>query len=350
MKILYVMGTSSGIGGLEQHSFNLSRLMSQSHEVHFIADQHYQQYFQQQPLTVFHAVNFSKSRLNPCFILHIFRLIKKIQPDIIHVQGGKAAKIISILLPYLKISSVVTVHGMKNHLYSYRRFDAIIAVSQRVADRFHQFKNVHTIYNGIELPSQTFRPNINSQRRVVAVGRLDPVKAFDQLIIAWQEIDYPLDIIGEGSQRPMLTALIEKLGLQDKVRLLGYKQDILAEINNSQLLVISSHKEGGPIVLAEALLLKVPVVATNVGMVAEFLPKPYIVESAHSQHLKQSIQSALDNLAQLELDFLGSFTKAEHELSLHRMYEKTFSLYHDLVKYPNLGKHNDLEKHHDLEK
>ena len=49
----------------------------------------------------------------------------------------------------------------------------------------------------------------------------------------------------------------------------------------SDLVVVSSLREGGPLIVAEALLVHKPVIATDVGMVREFIPEKYINGKYH---------------------------------------------------------------------
>ncbi|MFH4234114.1 glycosyltransferase, partial [Acinetobacter baumannii] len=70
--------------------------------------------------------------MNIGLLYSLFKEIRKIAPDVVHAQGGKASKILSFLLPFLKVPSVATIHGMKNNMRSYRHFNEVITVSQAV--------------------------------------------------------------------------------------------------------------------------------------------------------------------------------------------------------------------------
>ncbi len=90
---------------------------------------------------------------------------------------------------------------------------------------------------------------------IVAVGRLDPIKGFDQLLrdLAPLDLDFRLKIIGDGSQREMLSRLIDELKLGDKVELCGFREDIPEQLANADLVLISSQSEGGPVIALETL-------------------------------------------------------------------------------------------------
>lgn len=335
MKVMHVMATSGGMGGLEAHTFHLSQYLSEdinyTTEVHLLIDQSYKSTVKHLERVHFHWVDFRKSRWNPILLLQIHKIIKQVKPDLVHAQGGKAVKLIGCLAPYLQAKTVATVHGMKNHLGDYRRFDQIIAVSGKVAEKFQTYANVETIYNGIQI-TRLDRQGAVPQQRALAIGRLESVKGFDRLIQAWVNVDFKLDIIGEGSERPYLEKCIEQLQLQDRVRLLGFRSDITEMLLDSQFLVISSVKEGGPIVMAEALLQHIPVISTDVGMVAEFIPPTYISKSHNIEDLHQLIQETIQNKASLSIDFNEAFTQAEQQLSVDVMCQKTQQLYQRLLK------------------
>lgn len=332
MKILQVMATSGGVGGLEAHSFNLSRGLNQAgHEVHLLIDQRYEALDAQLKGVHLHCVDFAQSRWNPVLIFKIFKLIQQVQPELVHAQGGKASKIISFLQPWLKVPTVATVHGMKNHVRDYQRFDRLICVSQHVADKFNYRSGVSVIHNGVDLlPQQTSTDQAITSERAIAIGRLDAVKGFDRLIQAWQGVDYRLDIIGEGAAREKLEQLIVQFDLQDRVRLLGFQSAIADEIRNCSFVIVSSLKEGGPIVVAEALLLHTPVVATDVGMAKEFIPAAYIAADAEVQSLQQLIHTTLAQRSRLAHDFEPAYQKAAASLTLKAMCQKTIAVYQQL--------------------
>lgn len=103
---------------------------------------------------------------------------------------------------------------------------------------------------------------------LVSVGRLEWQKGYDDLILAFQQVlvVYPhatLTILGEGSQRAALTTQIQALKLQQSVFLAGFTANPYATVAQADLFVSASRYEGYSNAILEALVLKVPVVATN---------------------------------------------------------------------------------------
>ena len=78
-------------------------------------------------------------------------------------------------------------------------------------------------------------------------------------------------IAGEGPSRPELESLILSLGLGDRVRLLGFRDDVRSLLGEADLFVLPSHSEGFGITLVEAMACEVPVLASNVGGAGEVI-------------------------------------------------------------------------------
>jgi glycosyltransferase involved in cell wall biosynthesis len=120
---------------------------------------------------------------------------------------------------------------------------------------------------------------VPAQRLVIgAVGRLSPEKAFDLLIEVVADLhagrgptagasglDLELWIVGEGGERGRLERRIEELGMSDRVRLLGYRDDTVPLYEAMDVYALSSTREGLPNALLEAMALGLPVVATRIA-------------------------------------------------------------------------------------
>ena len=122
----------------------------------------------------------------------------------------------------------------------------------------------------------------NFKFSIVAVGRLDKIKGFDLLIHAASELkfDFELKIYGQGSERQNLQNLIDSLKLQDRVRLCGFCDDVAAALSASHLHVISSRKEGFPVILIEGIFYSPVLISTRVGGISEILSEEFLCEAA----------------------------------------------------------------------
>lgn len=167
--------------------------------------------------------------------------------------------------------------------WSYRRADRVIAVSQGVADDTRALlglpaERVAVVHNPsvpADLAARArepvdhpwFQGSGSGTPVLLAVGRLVEPKGFPVLLEAFARLrrDRPcrLVVLGEGGMRPELTAQAERLGIADGCDLPGYRDNPYAYMARAALFALSSSREGFPNVLAEALAVGTPVVATD---------------------------------------------------------------------------------------
>lgn len=144
-----------------------------------------------------------------------------------------------------------------------RKFDRFVVLTEEDAKMWGEMPNIRVIPNAANFIAQKYSDC--SEKRVIAVGRLDYQKSFDRLIMVWEKVhekmpDWRLDIFGQGEWKEMLQGMIDERGLQDCVRLNGPTNDIGKEYAESSMLVMSSHYEGFPMVMIEAMACGLPVV------------------------------------------------------------------------------------------
>ncbi len=145
------------------------------------------------------------------------------------------------------------------------------------------------IPNGVD--TQKFRPadqggarqslgidtSMNETEIIIgAAGRLTKVKGFDVLIEAVRLLVESgrrprVLIAGEGPERDSLRTQIAEAGLQDRIQLLGIREEMATLYAACDVFVLSSHREGSPSVVLEAMASECPVVATAVGGVPEII-------------------------------------------------------------------------------
>ena len=164
---------------------------------------------------------------------------------------------------------------------------AVVAVSRDLAGKIAALgvdpRRIHHIPNGVDL--SRFAPGDRAQARrslglaenghlLVAAGRLEPVKGYDRLLKALALVpDAHLTLVGDGSQRQALEGLCRALGIEGRVRFAGTvaHERLAPYFQAANLMVMSSHSEGWPTVIHEALACGAPVAAPAVGGIPEAL-------------------------------------------------------------------------------
>lgn len=164
----------------------------------------------------------------------------------------------------------------------YRYADCITAVSRECATDLRNFSRlqdsaVEFIYNPFDLAYIRSRSQERVQHPwfesgqppvIMAIGRLNQAKDYPTLIRAFARLSAKrsvrLMILGEGELRNMLEAMVAECGLSaDDVQLPGFVSNPFAYLARSNLFVLSSHYEGLPGALIEAMACGTPVVSTD---------------------------------------------------------------------------------------
>jgi glycosyltransferase involved in cell wall biosynthesis len=112
---------------------------------------------------------------------------------------------------------------------------------------------------------------------LLSVGLLIDRKGHHRIIEAMPSLpEYTLLIVGEGPERARLAALVERLGVGDRVRLIGARPhaDLPAFYGAADALVLASSREGWANVLLEAMACGTPVIASNIWGNPEVVRSP----------------------------------------------------------------------------
>ena len=302
MKILYQIHSTYNPGGMERVLLNKVKYLveKQGWEVVVVTtDQHGRPSFYPFPDSVRMidlGINYSDDNGKPFLkkLAGYFRrrqehkkrlegLLKKERPDVVDCfYPGECS-----FVPSLKDGSrkVMELHQSKlfHHQYNrsglmgradkvrawmderlVRKFDRFVVLTQEDMQMWGEMPGIRVIPNAANFIAEKYSDC--SAKRVIAVGRLDYQKSFDRLIQVWEKVhqqmpDWRLDIFGQGEWQEMLQGMIDERRLQETVKLNGPTKNIGQEYSESSMIVMSSHYEGFPMVMIEAMACGLPAVS-----------------------------------------------------------------------------------------
>lgn len=254
------------------------------------------------------------------------QLVRERQIDIVHAHDYKTDFLVWALARVESVIALSTAHGWSRSSareYGYyfadkillSRYPAVIAVSEPIRQTLIRFgarpERVKRILNAIDPDAFRRTPGVRENVRrelsipddasiVGSVGRLERVKRYDILLDAVAMLRKPAFVViaGDGTCRADLQNQAHRLGLGDRVRLLGVRSDAKEIHQAFDVYVQSSETEGVSNAVLEAMALETPVVATAVGGTGELIDDGVhglLVQKNDANALALAIQRTLDD-------------------------------------------------------
>lgn len=240
------------------------------------------------------SLNMKPGSLDPRAVLALARYLREQKPQIVHTHMvhanllGRVARLL-VRVPVLISTAHNVNEGSRWREIAYRLTDSwcdlTTQVSQAGLERYVGVgavpgNKIRFVPNGIN--SLEFSPNPQLRARLrrelgweeqfiwLAVGRFAEAKDYPNMMQAFARVhalrpEARLMIAGLGEQMKAIQQLAQTLGLDQAVRFLGLRKDVVALMNAADGYVMSSAWEGLPMVLLEAASTGLPMVATNVG-------------------------------------------------------------------------------------
>lgn len=172
------------------------------------------------------------------------------------------------------------------------KFDKILVISNKLeegmlkhAQNERERKSIVKIFNPIDKNDTLEKAHVpvddmpfagSSDPVFVSVGTVYPQKGYDRLLQVHKRLldegfQHHLLIIGDGYDLDNIQAQLDSLKLQKTAKMLGYKSNPYPYMEQSDFYVMSSRHEGYPTIIAEALILKKPVSATDISGIRDLL-------------------------------------------------------------------------------
>lgn len=357
MRILYVI-TRAGAAGAQTH---LSTLMHGLPEEHKLAvavgeEGYVTDSARRRGARVFIVPALTRSirpDLNFRAVLGIRRIIADWHPDVIHahcLNGGLAGRLAA---RWAGCPSVYTVHGWQfakgvpklrrpvaflvewlgarlgSVIITVCEYDRHIAAAWRIARK----SEVILVHHGIEDCSvRASAIRTAPEVRIVMVARFMPQKDQYSLIKACEKVSgkWKLWFVGDGPTIGLAQAEVERLGLEERILFLGHQADVASILASADIFVLISHYEGLPGSIVEAMRAGLPVVASNVGGVAEGVQdgkNGFLVQRGNLVALRGALTKLIQSPQLRAAMGAASRQLYEDQFTAHQMVEKTVKVY-----------------------
>lgn len=290
--------------------------------------------------------------------IELRKTLRKIRPDIISTHSTKAGFIGRIAGRTLGIPTIFTAHGWgftdgrpPLQALAFRAVERISAAwgariitvceSDRVAAvraRVASGDRLVTIHNAMPDIDETLRAKPgNSRPLLVMVARLSHWKDQPTLLHALsglKDLDWQLELVGEGPLRKQLEELVHDLGLTSRVTFVGFRQDVPELLAKAQIFLLISKWEGFPRSILEAMRAGLPVVATDNGGVKESVmdgETGFVSPRGDAAQLRERVRLLLSN-SELRVK-MGEASRAHYEenFTFDRLVERTTKVYESVL-------------------
>jgi len=271
-------------GGVERHVLWLSNAMAKAgHEVLVVTKGGKLEGSLVEAVKVWHLPVHAKNPFSAFWCaLRIAKKAKGEEWDVIHAHSRVPFWIAWWASVLSGVPWVATTHDTFKHslaLLPLKRACATISVSCSVRDHLAPYlpKNAFVIYNGLLPVVKTWQGSLKSDPfKLLFIGRLTPRKGLQVALKALAGVkgNWILDVVGDGPKRTELERLSVELGIADKVRFWGFRDDVDEWHANCSCFLFPSLEEGMGMTLMRAIQMGVPVLASDLPPVRELCLNP----------------------------------------------------------------------------
>lgn len=164
-------------------------------------------------------------------------------------------------------------------------------------------KKINILHSSINTDKDFYNTKSNKIYDLIYIGALEKRKKLDLIIESIYEVKkrdkfIKFIIIGEGSERNLLTLLINKLNLNENVILIGKSDRILDYLNKSKVFILLSENEGLPCALMEAMACELIVISNKVSDIPDVVVNNitgYLLKELNVETVAKAIYNALND-------------------------------------------------------
>jgi len=302
-------------------------------------------------------------------VLALAREFRRRRPHIVHTQGrgdpfGRLAARLAGVPAVVSTTAMISSRYEVSEWWRKLMYRLIDSTTDRLVDRYivvnrasvetltdrHRIppSRVAVIPNGIEIdrydPDRAETGAWRARLRVPGgatliggIGHLNWQKGFPDLIKAFASLEIPdawLVIAGDGPDWEELRGLARSLGVAERVVMPGFADDVPGLLADLDLFVLSSHREGHPMVLLEAMAMARPVVATDIAGVGDTIADGVdgrLVPVGDVAALAEAMATLLGDPKTARRLARNARKKIEREYTVERMVRRTAVLYDELL-------------------
>lgn len=220
----------------------------------------------------------------------LYKLLKKEKPNVVFSTTDHINMLISLVARFVKgpkyiarvsntPSEQILFDDLKTRFYAlfsklnYQVFDKIICQTDRMKqavlkDYETEPSNTVVIHNPV-LKTELLKVNARDIKKIklLIVARFSPEKGLDRMIDVFANLPshYELSMVGVGRLKEDIMKKVDEFNLNDRVKFYGQINNVKEVMIEHDLVVLSSHTEGFPNVLIEALSVGLPIVTFQVS-------------------------------------------------------------------------------------
>ena len=286
----------------------------------------------------------------------LVNLVREVKPDLVHAHTSKAGILGRLAARIAGVPSIFTAHtwcfmegtswkwkvaGVPAERLAARCCSAIINVSEanrNLALRYRISKAQHqlVIHNGIADTPHRAKPDLCAVPTVVMVARFCAQKDHRLLLRALSEVRTPARVVfvGDGPTRPAIEEEAVSLGLRDRVEFLGERQDVAEILAAAHVFALATNWEGFPLSILEAMRAGLPVIASDVGGVAEGVVEGttgFLVPRGDAAAFRDRLDRLLHRPSIRQQMGTAGRRRYEAKFTLDAMTRHTLAVYHSVL-------------------
>lgn len=198
---------------------------------------------------------------------------------------------------------------------------------------------ISVIYNGVPEPRIKKSPRgLGKIIKIVSVGRLHPVKNFDNLIRACAALpfkNWTLTIYGGGPERKKLEEIARKLGVAKKISFAGQVKNLEKKLIGGDIYVQPSLSEGFGLAVIEAMLLGLPVLVTPRGALNEIVKDRktgFVCSSVSDKSIGEKLTEIIKNYNHAQKIAQKGQKEAIKKYNIKNFVRKTSEVFQEVLK------------------